>query len=106
MLARLFRDLEAFQPTLVGTVLDSHRRHGQGQRLVEAGVAHARRQGASRILLATGAADTHLLRFYQRIGFRMLRIERNVFTSAAGYPPDLAVDGIPLRDRVWLELSW
>jgi hypothetical protein len=33
----------------------------------------------------------------------MRRIERDAFTAAAGYPPDLAVGGIPLRDRVWLD---
>ena len=87
-------------------VIDSHRGHGVGRRLVEAGLAHARSHGASRVLVATAAADAQLLRFYQRVGFRMLRIERDVFTPAAGYPPDLSVDGIPLRDRAWLDLTW
>jgi len=45
-----------------------------------------------------------VLRFYQRSGFRMLRVERDAFTSTAGYPP-MKVDGIPLRDRVWLSLA-
>lgn len=87
-------------------VADSHRHQGLGRRLVEAGLAHARSHGASRALLATAAADTALLRFYQRIGFRMLRIERGAFTPAAGYPPDLRVDGIRLLDRVWLDFLW
>jgi ribosomal protein S18 acetylase RimI-like enzyme len=87
-------------------VADRHRQHGLGRRLVEAGLAYARGHGASRVLLATGAADTALLRFYQRIGFRMLRIERDAFTSAAGYPPDLRVDGIRLLDRAWLDFTW
>ncbi|HEY6177907.1 MAG TPA: GNAT family N-acetyltransferase [Kofleriaceae bacterium] len=86
-------------------VVDAHRGHGLGRRLVEAGIAHARKHAASRVLVATGAADTRVLRFYQRIGFRMLRIERDVFTPAAGYPPDLAVDGIRLLDRVWLDIA-
>ena len=84
----------------------AHRDRGLGRRLVEAGVAHARSHGATRILVSTGAADTQLLRFYQRLGFRMLRLERDVFTPAAGYPADLSVDGIPLRDRMWLDLTW
>jgi ribosomal protein S18 acetylase RimI-like enzyme len=87
-------------------VADHHRQHGLGRRLVETGLAYARGHGASRVLLATGAADTALLRFYQRIGFRMLRIERDAFTPAAGYPPDLRVDGIRLLDRVWLDFTW
>lgn len=87
-------------------VADSHRHRGLGRRLVEAGLAHARSHGASRALLATGAADTALLRFYQRIGFRLLRVERDAFTPAAGYPPDLHVDGIRLLDRAWLDITW
>jgi predicted N-acetyltransferase YhbS len=87
-------------------VVEAHRSHGLGRRLVEAGLGHARRQGASRVVLATGTADTDLLRFYQRIGFRMVRIERDAFTPAAGYPADLFVDGIRLIDRVWLDFTW
>jgi hypothetical protein len=40
-----------------------------------------------------------------RLGFRMLRIERDAFTSADGYAAGLVVDGIPLRDRVWMNLT-
>jgi hypothetical protein len=35
----------------------------------------------------------------------MLRIERDAFTPADGYPEGLSIDGIPLRDRVWLSLA-
>jgi len=87
-------------------VAEAHRNQGLGRRLVEAGLGHARDRGASRVILATGAADTGLLRFYQRLGFRMVRIERDAFTPAAGYPPGLVVDGIPLLDRVWLDVTW
>lgn len=84
-------------------VAATHRNHGLGRRLVDAGLAHARAHGSTRVLLATGAADTALLRFYQRAGFRLLRVERDAFTPAAGYPPNLEVDGIRLLDRVWLD---
>ncbi|HEX3476302.1 MAG TPA: GNAT family N-acetyltransferase [Kofleriaceae bacterium] len=87
-------------------VADGHRHRGLGRRLVEAGLAHARDHGASRVLLATAAADTALLRFYQRLGFRLLRIERDVFTPAAGYPAELYIDGIRLLDRAWLDFVW
>jgi ribosomal protein S18 acetylase RimI-like enzyme len=86
-------------------VIEAHRGYGLGRRLVEAGIALARERGASRVLVATAAADGHLLRFYQRVGFRMLRIERDVFTPAAGYP-HLMVDGIRLLDRAWLDITW
>lgn len=35
----------------------------------------------------------------------MLSIERDAFTTADGYPDGLTIDGIPLRDRVWLTLT-
>ena len=53
----------------------------------------------------TATADASLLRFYQRRGFRMTRIDPDIFTPANGYPPGLEADGVPLRDRVWFEIS-
>jgi GNAT superfamily N-acetyltransferase len=76
---------------------------GIGRALVEGALEQARLGGATRVLVATGAADVGNLRFYQRLGFRMLSVERDVFTPAFGYPAGLEVDGIPLRDRVWLD---
>jgi hypothetical protein len=32
----------------------------------------------------------------------MLRIDRDAFTTSGGYPEGLTIEGIPLRDRVWL----
>jgi hypothetical protein len=55
------------------------------------------------VLVATAAADIGNLRFYQRQGFRMRSVERDAFTPATGYPPGLLIDGIELRDRVWLD---
>jgi hypothetical protein len=33
----------------------------------------------------------------------MRSVERDAFTPATGYPPGLLIDGIELRDRVWLD---
>jgi ribosomal protein S18 acetylase RimI-like enzyme len=79
------------------------RGRGIGGRLVEAAAHLLRSEGTTRLVVATGAADTGNLRFYQRHGFRFLAVERDAFTEATGYPPGLAVDGIELRDRVWLD---
>jgi GNAT superfamily N-acetyltransferase len=76
---------------------------GIGARLVGAALDAAAAGAGRRVLVATAAADTGTLRFYQRQGFRMLWVERDVFTPAAGYPPGLRIDGIELRDRVWLD---
>ena len=82
-------------------VVEGERGRGLGTSLVAAALARAFSGGAARVLVATAAADTGNLRFYQRLGFRMERIERDAFTADRGYP-DLVLDGIPLRDRVWL----
>jgi ribosomal protein S18 acetylase RimI-like enzyme len=77
---------------------------GVGRALMAAAVDLLRRDGVSTLVVATAAADTGNLRFYQRLGFRMRAIERDAFTPAGGYAPGLDVDGIELRDRVWLDL--
>jgi GNAT superfamily N-acetyltransferase len=86
-------------------VAEHRQRGGHGRALVEAAIALARDEGRSRLLVATAAADIGNLRFYQRVGFRMLSVERDAFTPATGYPDAIDIDGIPLRDRVWLDLA-
>ena len=81
------------------------RGRGIGRRLVDAAVAEATRRGATTVQVATAAADTGNLRFYQRCGFRLRSVERDAFTAAGGYAGVPAVDGVRLRDRVWLELD-
>jgi len=76
---------------------------GVGRRLVQAAVDLAAAEAVTTLLVATAAADIGNLRFYQRQGFRMRSVERDAFTPATGYPPGLRIDGIELRDRVWLD---
>jgi ribosomal protein S18 acetylase RimI-like enzyme len=78
---------------------------GLGRALMAAAIDLARRERRSALVVATAAADTGNLRFYQRLGFRMRAVERDAFTPASGYAPGLEVDGIELRDRVWLDLA-
>jgi GNAT superfamily N-acetyltransferase len=77
---------------------------GVGRMLVQRAAAVCREDGRATLLVATAAADTGVLRFYQLLGFRLLRVERDVFTPEAGYP-ELEIDGIRLRDQVWLSLD-
>ncbi len=86
-------------------VAATHRRRGIGRRLVEAAVSRARARNCTLLEVATAAADVGNSRFYQRCGFRLRSVERNVFTTDAGYPADIRIDGIELRDRVWLDLE-
>jgi hypothetical protein len=71
--------------------------------LIQAAIDLAAAESVTTILVATAAADIGNLRFYQRQGFRMRSVERDAFTPATGYPPGLLIDGIELRDRVWLD---
>lgn len=75
---------------------------GVGRALVEAAVERCRAVGWRRMIVGTGAADVGNLRFYQRSGFRFAAVERDAFTPATGYPDPIVIDGILLRDRVWL----
>ena len=70
---------------------------------MEAAIELARDEGRSRLVVATAAADVGNLRFYQRLGFRIRSVERDAFTPTTGYEPGLLIDGIELRDRVWLD---
>ena len=81
-----------------------HRRRGIGRTLIEAAIDLTRARGRRTIAVATAAADVGNLRFYQLAGFRMRTVERDAFTPVVGYPAGMMVDGIRLRDRVWLDL--
>jgi hypothetical protein len=70
---------------------------------MQAALELARGEQRATLVVATAAADIGNLRFYQRLGFRMRSIERDAFTAATGYPPGIVLDGIELRDRVWLD---
>src|SRR5215475_6060830 len=84
-------------------VREDRQGQGVGRRLIQAAVDLAAAGSITTILVATAAADIGNLRFYQRQGFRMRSIERDAFTPATGYPAGLLIDGIELRDRVWLD---
>ena len=84
-------------------VAPAHQRRGVGRALVQAAIAAAREDSRSVLVVATATADVGNLRFYQRLGFRLRSIERDAFTAATGYEGGIEIDGIPLRDRVWLD---
>ena len=83
-------------------VLPDQRGNGVGRALVAAALARCTTDDWSTMTVATAAADTGNLRFYQRLGFRFRSVERDAFTVATGYPDAIVIDGVPLLDRVWL----
>jgi lactoylglutathione lyase len=80
----------------------AYRGRGIGRRLIDAAADLTGAKDRSTLVVATAAADVGNLRFYQRAGFRMLRIDRDVFRPDNGYD-GIIIDGIPLRDQVWLD---
>jgi GNAT superfamily N-acetyltransferase len=84
-------------------VREDRQGQGVGRLLIQAAIDLATAGAVRSILVATAAADIGNLRFYQRQGFRMRSVERDAFTPATGYPAGLLIDGIELRDRVWLD---
>ncbi|MEO6602908.1 MAG: GNAT family N-acetyltransferase [Polyangiaceae bacterium] len=85
-------------------VSEAWRARGIGSALLCAALDRAFDAGADRVVVATATADIDNLRFYQRHGLRMDRVERDVFTVECGYPSALECDGIPVRDRIWFSL--
>jgi ribosomal protein S18 acetylase RimI-like enzyme len=81
------------------------RGRGIGRMLIRAAIDRTRERSRSSLLVATAAADVGNLRFYQRLGFRLRSVERGAFSPATGYPAGTKIDGIRLRDRVWLDLD-
>jgi len=86
-------------------VIGRRRGQGIGTALVHAALNRACAAGACRVAVATATADIDNLRFYQRLGFRMERIERDAFSAERGYHDDLKVHSIPVRDRVWFSFN-
>lgn len=80
----------------------AYRRQGVGRWLLINAREEAIRLGAQTLRVATGNSSLDQLRFYQRSGFRMMRIDRGYFDHAFAEP--LVEDGIRCRDRVWLDM--
>ena len=100
--------LDAGQPGLFEiksmAVDPTHQRQGIGRDLVAAAIAHGRSRHGRRLIVSTATADIGNLRFYQRQGFRIYRVVQDAFRAESGYPDEIMIDGIPLRDQVFLEL--
>lgn len=85
-------------------VYEEKRSLGIGTMLIQAALERCREMEARLVQLATAAASTDALKFYQRQGFRMRRIIRDFYVSERGYRP-YVLNGIPLLDEVILDLE-
>jgi ribosomal protein S18 acetylase RimI-like enzyme len=78
---------------------------GIGRRMLAAVIEELRRRGVRRAVVGTANAGIGQLAYYQKAGFRLLRIERDFFSPARGYPAVMEDNGIRLRDMVWMDLE-
>jgi len=86
-------------------VLPGLRRRGLGTRLVARSASWVRDRSGDRLVTATTTADLDVLGFYQRLGFRVLRVDRDAYGPGHGDSDLLVTNGIQVRDRMWLELE-
>jgi ribosomal protein S18 acetylase RimI-like enzyme len=76
---------------------------GLGLRMLRAVIDDLRARGVRRVIVGTPNAGIGQLAYYQKAGFRLLRVERDFFSADRGYPPHLEENGIRLRDMVWMD---
>jgi ribosomal protein S18 acetylase RimI-like enzyme len=91
---------------LKAVAVDTAQQHrGIGRRLLAAVIEDLRKRGVRRAIVGTANAGIGQLAYYQKAGFRLLRIERDFFSPARGYPAVMEDNGIRLRDMVWMDLE-
>lgn len=91
---------------LKAVAVDSARQNlGIGRRMLAAVLEELRHRGVRRVIVGTANAGIVQLAYYQKAGFRLLRIERDFFSPARGYPAVMEDNGIRLRDMVWMDLD-
>lgn len=79
---------------------------GIGKRMLGLVLGELRRSGVRRVVVATGTSSLGPLALYQKLGFRLFRIDRDAFSPERGYPAEIVENGIRLRDMVWLDLDF
>ena len=87
-------------------VASDWRRQGVGGGLLEAVVAEVRRCGVGRVWLVTTNDNLAALALYQRHGFRLTAVRPGAVDRARALKPeipDVAANGIPIRDELLLE---
>lgn len=81
-------------------VKEEHQGKGYGRQLLAHAIGAARTSGLKRLIVSTGNSSIGNLAFYQKVGFRMVKIEPDYFTRH--YPEPIIEDGIPCIDRIEL----
>jgi GNAT superfamily N-acetyltransferase len=82
-------------------------RQGRGiaKAMIAAVIERQRDAGIRRMTVATGTSSLGPLALYQKLGFRLDRVDRDFFTPERGYPEEIWENGIRLLDMIWLDLE-
>lgn len=82
---------------------------GIGAALVESVVVNAKEVGCHRLWLISTNDNTGALRFYQKIGFRLVAVHCDALEESRKLKPTIpliGLDGIPIRDELELEIRF
>ncbi len=86
-------------------IAEAYQGQGLGRQLITTVLERLRLRGIGRVVVGTSSSSVGVLAFYQKLGFRPWKVERDRFTPAHGYPEGLLEQGIPVRDMIWLDLD-
>ena len=97
--------IDADAVELKAVAVDQHKQgRGNGTLMLRETLLELRARGYRRAVVGTANAAIGQLAFYQKAGFRMLKIERDFFSPDRGYAEMMIDSGIRLRDMVWMDL--
>ena len=86
-------------------VREDHQGRGVARRLLTFALEDQKTRGARRAIIATGTTSFAPIALYQKLGFRLFRLDRDHFVPEHGYPEPIWENGIQLIDQVWLDLD-
>ncbi len=99
------RDGDSMELLTLNSTLEGH---GIGSALMLLAISKARVLGLARVWLTTTNDNLRALGFYQRLGFRMVRVNVGAVDEARKIKPQIAEigqDGIPIHDEIVMELA-
>ncbi len=76
---------------------------GIGKKMLEHAMNYAKKSGYTQLVIATANSSMYQLYLYQKIGFEMMRIERDYFINH--YSNKIQENGIPTKHKVVLGMK-
>lgn len=83
-------------------VIKEKQNRGIGKILLADAIKRAKKEGAKKLLVGTGNSSVSQLAFYQKCGFRIVKIKKDYFVKK--YKKPIFENGIQCRDMIMLEI--